>query len=599
MNLNEDQRSAVETDGPLAVVAIPGSGKTTLSVQRAVRVIKESKDNRICMVVYNQSAAKELEERVSKSGADTSRLVTGTYHALALQQLRDAKIKFDLASPAKQNHLMIRAWYKAGCPGEISEVTENVDRLKSQPESFVDPVGFAKKNIQDEWFIVYTLYQELLQDYGQIDFSDILAMSVKGMIDRSIKPLAITHLIADEFQDTDSVQFTWLHLHTTLNKADILVIGDDDQAIYSFRFALGYQGFKSFIANNNAKVIKLKNNYRSHSEILDAADKLISHNKLRMNKKLISYLGKGGEVLLHARNEREEEFETFTDWYSSVILPNKVEIPSIAVLARTNAILDQIQQYLICLDIPFDRVGGKAFWDLRICSVLIETVNAIDNFHGVTLEQILSAGGVSHDHLDELSAQTNNYADTDVKLDLPQHTLEKWDRLKKHIKSNHALLMSGTEKNTNEVIANTKIFLMGFIKWPDNPSSPMNPKNLEIAANALIRLKGKWMTRMRLIQSKRANKHENVQLMTYHGSKGLEFDIVWMIASGEDSVPPKKVKEEMTPEAMEEERRLFYVAMTRAKKKLDISYSGEPCLFVAQIRGDDLEEIINLEKVTE
>ena len=321
MQLNKEQAEAVSANGHVMVIATAGAGKTAMTIAKVAHILRSDPSARVCLVVFNTAAGEEIRSRLKRQGVPTDRIITGTYHALALRQLRNAGIKVNLAVGASLYQVLNEAWAMSGEPGAFEDIGSTIDKYKTDMRAHTAPAEFRSEHVGEPEYTLYEAYQELLIRYKLKDFTDLIVQSVLGMATGAIKPLPMSHLLADEFQDTDPIQMTWLHLQASLNSATMTVVGDDDQTIYEFRHALGYSGFVSFRETYKASQVTLGRNYRSRSEILDLANTLIHCNEQRLAKSLVSERGPGGSVTLApCPRGKGEECESIIAWLRTPIL---------------------------------------------------------------------------------------------------------------------------------------------------------------------------------------------------------------------------------------------------------------------------------------
>lgn len=566
MKLNQEQADAVATEGHVMVIATAGSGKTAMTIAKVAHILRSDPLARVCLVVFNAAAGQEIRERLKKRNVPTERIITGTYHSLALRQLKSSGKPVNLAVGAGLYQVYSEAWDMAGHPCEYHDIGTTIDQYKTDMRAHTGPAEFKSDHIDEPGFTLYEAYQDLLHRYRLTDFTDLLVQSVLGMATGTIKPLPMTHLLADEFQDTDPIQMTWLHLHASLTGATMTVVGDDDQTIYEFRHALGYSGFVGFEETYKARRITLGRNYRSRSEILDPANTLIHRNDQRLAKTLVSERGEGGEVTIAPCLRGElEECKAIVEWLNSN--PDSER----AILARTNRALDTLAMFLKESAIPFLRMGGESFWDLPPIQLLLTSLDYLTGYSRRPLakNQIMDAlGGPGGDD--------GNVA-TSVQL-------EAFEQLAAHGKR----VEGQTGDGLSNFIETVHTFLLRNVLWELPMYRAVSYKVMAPAVKSLTKAKGSWPQRRTSTQLKSTPPATLPRLLTFHGSKGLEFQNVWILGAQEGKIPP--TSSDTGRDALEQERRLFFVAMTRAKDTLVISHYGTPCLFVDELQIFEEEE---------
>lgn len=553
--LNPAQLKAVTWPGHTLAVACPGSGKTRVLTVRTADLLLRSKANSVCAVTFTKDSAVELGHRIAQfvSEDDRRRVISGTFHALALKQLQSARKKIKLLGPGEQRSLIGRAIDASHPQLDFEIACKHIEHMKSS----LTPI--AESKMQEE---VYRAYQSLLDHLHAHDFQDLMIQAVLGMRDGSVAPLAVSHLLVDEYQDADFVQHEWVNAHASAG-AIITVVGDDDQSLYGWRNALGYQGMRQFQLNHCAELVTLDTNYRSRREILALGEQLILRNEERLPKSLRTHQGPGGQIYSRRFYKREEEMDAMVDEVR--------ESPAQwAIIARTNAILNHVQAALDADGIPYRRVGGANFWNSPAPNALLMLLGSVANGHPLGAEHALHYTGADSSALAQihrtrgLSAQSHDSAPTgNNEVDDFAGKLRKWRQQSR----------SGLDDLV--VIAATS-WLAGRIK------GKKNIERLELARRVFERLQGNLEKRVRAIQRRKEDKEQEpgASILTMHASKGLEFDHVWIAGMEADICP------HVDNPVIEEERRLFYVGITRARVRLVVSSAsgeGNPSCFLVEV----------------
>ena len=287
IQLNPEQQEVVDHDGHSLVVACPGSGKTRVIVVKIGHILSRSPKSRVCAVTFTRDAANELKKRlIDDIGSEVvnKRTRVGTFHSLAIRQLRACGQIGKVASPAEQQIFVQRAL--ASCEADITyeEAVQTIETVKS-----------SRGPVPEEDSPLYQAYAALLKRAQVEDLYDVLKKSLTLMQQGVVPPYPVEYMLVDEFQDTDEIQLAWVLEHVKAGTR-VTVVGDDDQSVYSFRRALGYQGMDRFRTATGATLIALGTNYRCRSEILSAAETLICHNQERIAKTLRAARGEGGKV---------------------------------------------------------------------------------------------------------------------------------------------------------------------------------------------------------------------------------------------------------------------------------------------------------------
>lgn len=485
------------------------------------------------------------------------RLAVGTFHSLALnQQKRFSKTKPPrLISDGERMAVLRRCWRQHAPSLNFDFICKAIDASKSRvkPPSFSDPSLEA----------VYRSFQEVMASEGAMDFSDILLRAVHRMHDQAMEPLPVRWMLVDEGQDMDEVQMEWILVHGKQG-VEITLVGDDDQSLYSFRHALGYTGLQEITFALSSTEITLPVNYRCAPNILAHAAKLIQHNSDRAPKKITAFKENIGELKVYKETDRNAEAAALADFICETN-PGQEWM----VLARTNAILDAAEIALVARGIKVLRSGGKSIWEHSIGALYSGLLRSIAGSSWTGIANALSFAGVQ-------ASEVNNHSTRTSGVD---HILNRLDAAIAHAKSSdedHRILTKlrmgmgawtqlVKEGGTNLVIYGASQFLQEFCKEHEL-------KLLKSFEKSLAKLKGTLAQRLNFItrsnEQEMNDKTQFVQLMTLHASKGLECDNVWIMGCEEGNLPHVDSTEE-------DERRLMYVGMTRAKNRLAISSAME------------------------
>lgn len=524
MRLNPEQEAAVHAKGHCVVLACPGSGKTRVLVERSAKLAKENPDSQQVLVTFTRQAAGELGRRLEKKLVDLARVRIATFHALALQQviLND---QTRICSPSEQLVLQ-RLAAQAHLPDkDFMRFRSAVDSYTSGNLSALDCSAFQ---------LAYESYLELLAEHSAIDFGQALLRAVKGMRAGTIKPYPCDYLLVDEVQDIDPTQVRWVREHTDAG-ATLMIVGDDDQSIYGFRSALGIRGMRYLGEAHSASEVFLSTNYRSHVEILGLAMSLIGQNAERVAKDLRSAKGAGGSVKLHSRYWKDlDEDEAIVNHLRSSEKPW-------AVIARTNRKLDRIGHALRTLKVPFVRPGRTRFWDTEIPSLFLRLLDA----HAL------------RDRLTLAAARLRCAPSSDKSKTEPEGI-----RILRR-----ALKRDSGRAGAQECIDAVADWLSNHVNGIAPDRLAQQRRLIQHCRQYLSDMDGSLSARLQQARRPASDDEERITLLTMHGAKGMEFDSVW-IAGCQDGVIPSKRSDDI-----EEERRLLYVAMTRAERCLHISFA--------------------------
>ncbi|MAJ85790.1 MAG: DNA helicase II [Candidatus Pelagibacter sp.] len=634
--LNKNQKKAVmDTDGPSLIVAGAGSGKTKVLTTKLAYIISERKawSNQILCVTFTNKAAREMQNRILTNLKKESGSLPwlGTFHSISVKILRrhaealDYKSNFTILDTDDQKKLIKK----------ILE-SENIDLKKVSPRfviSFIDKwknkgllpddINLDKsKTLENTIKKIYSLYQSKTKDLNAFDFGDLILFCVKLFEnDKSIKKIYnnnFKYILVDEFQDTNFIQNKWLNLLVN-EKQNICCVGDDDQSIYSWRGA----EIKNFLTFDKiypkCKIYKLEQNYRSTKNILKAASVLISNNENRVGKKLWSD-GEDGELLkLNCYRTGREEAEGVADLIENN-LKKKYSLNNISILLRAIYQTREFEERFLKVGINYRVLGGIKFYEraeIKDAVAYLRIVN--QKFDDLALERVLSTPkkGIGSSTLNQIYEYSNRnklcLEDSIIKIiELNKfkpkikntlnsfiNLIHKWRRELKHLKHYDLLKLILDESGYSLILKNKKDL--------ENENRLENLKELIRAMRDYENLNG-FLEHVALATSVDQNwEGEKINLMTMHAAKGLEFDVTFLPGWEEGLFPHQKSLEEKGDFALEEERRLAYVAITRAKKESFISfamkrsYQGDwmdslPSRFVNELPDVNVEKNENIEK---
>ena len=602
INLNEKQQEAVMyLNGPLLIVAGAGSGKTKVLTSRIAHIIKSHKafSSQILAVTFTNKAAKEMQIRVSKllRKEATGLPWLGTFHSISAKILR----KHAQAVGLKSNFTIIDQDDQSRLIKNICKA-ENIDIKKISPKYILavidkwknkglypeDVIIKKKETLENNFLSIYKIYQQKLIDLNSADFSDLILHTVKIL--KNYKEIAslyskkFKYILVDEYQDTNFIQSEWLK-YLSASNLNICCVGDDDQSIYSWRGA----EIKNFLEFDkiypDTKIIRLEKNYRSTQNILNVASKLIENNQRRVGKTLYTNQEDGELVTLDCfRNVKDEA----TDISSTIEeYKKKNSLNEIAILVRAIFQTREFEERFLKVGIPYRIIGGIKFYEraeIKDCIAYLRCIyqskddlsferiiNVPKRSIGdTTIKNISEFAKLSKSSLEiasrKLIEQNKIKPKTKVGLVSLLNLLEKWRYdLKKKINHNKLLQIVLDESGYSEMLKNKKDI--------ENENKLENIKELLNAMKEFDNLES-FLEHVSLATSLDQDwESEKVNLMTLHASKGLEFDIVYLPGWEEGLFPHQKSIEEKGENGLEEERRLAYVGITRAKKIAKISFS--------------------------
>ena len=602
INLNEKQQEAVmHLNGPLLIVAGAGSGKTKVLTSRIAHIIKTHKafSSQILAVTFTNKAAKEMQLRVSKllRKEATGLPWLGTFHSISAKILRKhaeavgLKSNFTIIDQDDQSRLI-----KNICKAEnidIKKISPKyilavIDRWKNKGLYPDDVILKKKETLEKNFLSIYKIYQQKLIDLNSADFSDLILHTVK--IFKKFKEIALLYskkfkyILVDEYQDTNFIQSEWLKYLSATN-LNICCVGDDDQSIYSWRGAeiKNFLEFDKIYADT--KIIRLEKNYRSTQNILNVASKLIENNHKRVGKTLYTNQEDGELVTLDCfRNVKDEA----TDISSTIEDYRKnISLNQVAILVRAIFQTREFEERFLKVGIPYRIIGGIKFYEraeIKDCIAYLRCIHQSKD--DLSFERIInvpkrSIGETTIKNISEFAKynkcsleiaskklidQNKVKPKTKVGLVSLLNLLEKWRYdLKKKINHNKLLQIVLDESGYSEMLKNKKDL--------ENENRLENIKELLNAMKEFDTLES-FLEHVSLATSLDQDwESEKVNLMTLHASKGLEFDIVYLPGWEEGLFPHQKSIEEKGENGLEEERRLAYVGITRAKKIAKISFS--------------------------
>ncbi|CAB3808202.1 DNA helicase II [Paraburkholderia ultramafica] len=547
--LNPQQREVAQLRQNCVAIACPGAGKTKTIATKAALLLQEDAAV-VGAVTFSKDAAIELRERIlgAAGKAVKKRLIAGTFHSLAFKQLqRPGARALDIASDGDRLGLLIRVMQDLGLEGKAEDVIPTIEKIKT---------NFGRCDAESADGQLYHAYQDALARNGKIDFQDMLRLAVEGMQNGTILPYPFKYLLVDEFQDTDPLQYRWIELHAKAGSI-VTVVGDDDQSIYAFREALGYRGMESFIKEFDAKPVVLGSNYRCRSEILAAADRVIRNNVDRIAKVLRAEKGAGGRVLASRHADEYVEATAAIEALAPMLENGK----TCAILARTNRILDPLETVCRSHGVKYYRASGASVLSRPEGALMCNLLEIVERIKETGLDAVLAHLGLRAEQLRALHANmgvelTQKARAELVELGLPEDVATNYREFMKRLTEWRGLC---DRKFYSLVLSGVSEWMLKYTK------KESGIRTIQATSDVLSRLTGTFAERLLFLRQDNNQPTPGALILTtMHSSKGLEWDHVWIARSEETVVPDQKSTEP-------EERRLFYVAMTRARESLTIS----------------------------
>lgn len=608
--LNSAQKEAVETlEGPLLILAGAGSGKTKTLTHRIANLIAHGvRPSDILAVTFTNKAAKEMRVRLwnlladvppdTSTGANFAEPprsfmpYMGTFHGIAVKILRmEAE-----AAGLDKNFVIYDADDQVSLIRRILKSLNLSDNKNLKPKSIQAVISSEKNqgNSPEEYAAgalypnqqniarVFKRYEEEKKKAGALDFDDLLLKELELLQNhievRKKWQQKFQHILIDEYQDTNVIQYNIVRLLVN-DKKNICVVGDDWQSIYSWRGA-DFTNILNFEKDySGAKVIKLEQNYRSTGNILTASQKVINENKTRTEKTLFTEIGKGEPVEIESLRDEAEE----ANFVALKILSMQNRYPNLsdfAILYRTNAQSYAFEKAFINMRIPYKIVGGVRFYDRKevkdVLAILKLLVNERDK---VSLERVAKnvLSGVGEVSLNKVLLAMDALPDAE-----PLKNPDLLDVLSAAKAKNGFLRLINFIKkvspsdNPSEIVKEA-IGYFDFKALTDDgtPSSEERMANLEVlVSNAAVydNLEDFLADAMLISSADESVEKNSVTLMTMHAAKGLEFPVVFMVGMEEGLFPSGRASDDEA--GLEEERRLAYVGMTRAMRKLWLTYAA-------------------------
>jgi DNA helicase-2/ATP-dependent DNA helicase PcrA len=599
-SLNRQQQQAVTTGpGPVLVLAGPGSGKTRVLTQRIAYLIGELgvRPYHILAVTFTNKAAREMENRVVEIvGSQLRGLTLGTFHATCARILR-----------REAEHLPFQSNYVIfDTDDQISVVKRalldlNLDKKRYQPQSVLASISNAKNELllPDEFPVlnyrdevvkrIFTRYQELLLANNGLDFDDLLLWTARLLEDvpevREKYARRYEHVLVDEFQDTNLAQYRLLrHLASVHN--NIFVVGDADQSIYAWRGADYRNVLRLERDYPETQVVLLEQNYRSTQTILDVAMAVIDRNSQRTPKKLTTLRGVGEKIVLHETYDDREEAIYVVDNIAKLVASQRADPGDFAIMYRTNAQSRLLEEAFLQANLPYKLVGAQRFYGRREVKDLIAYLRLAHNPNDdLSLSRVINvpARGIGTKSLIALrtNAQKVGMSPGEMILELGSGSSRHLEAFRSRMGLSLSKFGSLLDSWLVKRIELTPLELMdliiddtGYREYIDDGSDEgrdrwdnvMELRRLadEFSQSSL----GAFLERVALV-SDQDTLQENGKvptLLTLHAAKGLEFQTVFIVGLSDGTLP--HVRSFDDSEGLEEERRLFYVGITRAKDRL-------------------------------
>ena len=566
--LNKDQKEAViSTEGPCLILAGAGSGKTRVLTYRTAYLIdKGVPDENILLTTFTNKAAGEMKTRITKLLGMEHSVLVSTFHALCAKLLRiegeylGIPKNFLIYDTLDQKDAIKQAFELLGLSAKEykpASVLGTISQAKNELVADTDYPNYARGHFQEVVSRIYTVYQKLLKENAALDFDDLILKTVE-LFKKNPQVLEkyqnkFQYILVDEYQDTNHAQYLLTKM-LSQKWNNICVVGDFSQSIYSFRGAdfLNLAKFKEDF--KNTKTFSLSQNYRSTQKILDAATAVISKNNTHPVLKLWTENETGEEVTVYESLNEQKEAEFIVD----KILKLKYEDPTLknydfCVLYRTNAQSRAIEEVFIHRGISYILIGGTRFYERKEIKDALAYLKVLANARDkVSLKRIEKLGKGRFAKFLEFQ---NNFKTEQPTIDILDNALKATDYLS---------LFDEKDEDDLQRLENIKELRSVAIEFPELNQFLENVSLVE-------------QEYMPDHVKDEKGKKDAVNMMTLHAAKGLEFKVVFMVGMEEGLFPHSRSM--MDKNELEEERRLCYVGMTRAKEKLFLTYSRKRLFF--------------------
>lgn len=612
MSSTQEQLNAIETpDENKLIIALPGSGKTHTTVSLAEKITSVA-TNSVLMLTFTNAAAKEMGERVALrlSTESASRVRSMTFAKLMLEHFRPLSKGRKLLMGGEQDNYIRRTAAK------LNVAYDSIPIFKEYVENAGRTLNYERdSSLQSAFFIEY---QNLLVMFGRVDLNMVTVEVIRALQHGLIQPLSYTHYLVDEFQDTDSQQYEWMLTHKVPGKF-FCVVGDDDQSIYSWRGAVGYENMRKYRQDFSASTYTLSLCFRCSPYILGAAQRLIENSTLRLPKNMRSAKSELGRVecLVNPADYKSEyskklqckdtlEIKQKTtpknrfksknkvnyEPYRFVVDQVEADFQKWAILARMNVHLDQMELVLAERNIPVLRLGGKSIFDTPHAVGIIKLMYGLSNPRaadhladglGWLGEELATVHAIYH------AAKGIGFGS------MSGFGKSKWlkETTEFQVLAHEWHPVEQTELETDSRINRFFTILNRSIEHHEEADHKSQLAISAVCQRVLTAAEGNLNERVKslldlIIQGASKNSKKpregKIVLCTLTGSKGLEFPNVFIINVDKGVIPILKEDEECPDEKIEEERRLLYVGMTRAEDRLVLCYTeNKPSMYISEL----------------
>lgn len=606
MNLNTQQKEAVlHLFGPLLVLAGAGTGKTKVLTSRIIHLINsfQASSHQILAVTFTNKAAFEMKHRIlSEIGAEANNIWCGTFHSIASRILkRHAEIvglrpDFTIIDADDQLRLVKQILNDFSIDSKNyppKNYLYQIERFKDKAlrAEYLNESDFHSHNLP-KLVAVYSAYQARLKASNAADFGDLLLYNLE-IFEKSFETLKyyqnkFPYILVDEYQDTNNSQYQWL-IKLAGESQNICAVGDDDQSIYSWRGAQIANILRFEKDFKNTKIIRLEQNYRSTSNILKCASFVIKNNSERHKKTLWSEAKDGEKIKLFSFMDERGEAANIARIIDD--FRGKIKLSDIAILVRAGYQTRAFEEAFIASSLPYKIVGGLRFFERREIKDVIAYLRVISNQDdNLALQRIINlpkrgVGEVTINGLFSKARDSNSSLFSTIKREILVGAIK--GKAKEALAQFVADIESWKElakENKLEDLAKNILHNSGYLAMWQSENTQEGRSRVENLKEFVSSLEefsdlSQFLDHVSLVSSneKEQNEEDMINIMTIHSAKGLEFDTVFVPGLEEGVFPSSRSIEERN--GLEEERRLFYVAITRAKKNLYLSYAKNRVVF--------------------
>ena len=612
-DLTESQRDAVgHVNGPMLILAGPGSGKTRVVTHRIANMLQQGvRPWQIAALTFTNKAADEMRQRVDEL-APGQPVWMGTFHRFCAQLLRrhasmvGLSENYSIYDTSDSKQAMKRAIAAAGVstthasPDQIASSISHAKNRLTTPEMME---GYALSPRDTIAARVYPIYQKQLLTANAVDFDDLLLHIAKLLREnpelRSELDRKYKYILVDEYQDTNLAQYAIVRA-LSIDEPNLAVTGDPDQSIYGWRGA-DLNNILDFEKDYpNVKTVRLEQNYRSTPNVLRVADQLIRHNRRRKPKKLFTENHEGSEVILRFYEDGYEEADSIVDEISNAMMTNGLKASDFAIFCRMNAMTRSLEHAFRSRSLPYQIVNGLEFYQRREIKDLLAYLHLINNpNHDVALTRIINVPtrGIGAKTVERIRNHADRHGITMLEAARQASQIEGLAKRSQTMVNKFVHLFDNLTVKATAPLEDLLRFLVDeidFEEYLEKTAVDQNDGNSLANVDELISAAVEFdrqhpddgsleafLEQVALVADTDAfdGTTERVTLMTLHAAKGLEFPHVFIIGVEDDMLPHKRSKE--SESELEEERRLLFVGITRAKEWLQLS-----CCKRRAMRGD-------------